>query len=190
LWFSTERILALQKDTADGTVLKSHLSLLVKLMGEIFGGMRTHLKHLQNSGLISFKLSWTYFPKDSIVYSPEKDCERLYQVKDTEIGTDRVGCPVLYIRCKEISFDGESFFWKSKTLQVPAFEGNRPITEMQHYPLIFHPDPEDVKTRMIVRGKKVLDYQGLTYCGYSGLGIYSDNCTGNEKHNVGHHKRE
>jgi hypothetical protein len=162
----------------------------VKLMGEIFGGMRTHLEHLQNSGLISFKLAWTYFPKDAIVYSPEKDCERLYKVKDTEIKPDRVGKPVLHIKCKEVSFDGESFVWKNQTLQIPAFEGNRPITEMKYYPLSFHSDPEDVKARMTVRGKKVLEYQGLTYCGYSGLGIYHDDCTENEKHNVSSSKLE
>jgi hypothetical protein len=190
LWFCTEDILALQKCTGDGTVLKNHLNLLLKLMGEIFGGMRTHLKHLQSSGLISFKLAWTYFPKDSIVYSPEKDCERLYKVKDTEIKLDRGGEPVLHIKCKEIGFDGESFVWKNVKLQIPAFEGNRPITEMKHYPLSFHPDPEDVKKRLVTRGKKVLDYQGLTYCGYSGLGIYNDDCTEGEKHNVSQHACE
>jgi hypothetical protein len=186
LWFCTEQILALQKNTSDGTVLKDHLSLLLRLMGEIFGGMRTHLKHLQSSGLISFKLAWTYFPKDSIIYSPEKDCERLYKVKDTVIKLDRAGKPVLHIKCKEIRFDGESFVWKDETLEVPYFEGNRPITEMKHYPLSFHPDPQDVKKRLIIRGQKVLEYQGLTYCGYSGLGIYNDDVTENEKHNVSH----
>ncbi|KAF2419775.1 ATPase [Tothia fuscella] len=185
LWFCTEQILALQKTTAEGTTLRIHLNLLVQLLGQIFGGMRQHLKHLQTSGLASFKLLWTYYPKDSIIYSPDKDCERLYKVVDTEIKVCK-GNPVLFINVKEISFDGDSFIWKQDVLAIPSFEGNRPITELEHYPLSLHPDPEDVKTRLIARGKKVLDYQGLTYCGYSGLGIFNDDTLDihDEKHNV------
>jgi hypothetical protein len=185
LWFCTEQILALQKSTPEDAVLKTHLNLLVQVMGQIFGGMRTHLKHLQASGLISFKLAWTYFPKDSIVYSPEKDCERLYKVVDTQVKSCK-GIVLLFINVKEISFDGNSFIWKKNVLIIPKFEGNRPITELEHYPLSLHPNPEEVKNRLVARGKKVLDYQGLSYCSYSGLGIFDDDALDihDEKHNV------
>jgi hypothetical protein len=71
-------------------------------------------------------------------------------------------------------------------LDIPSFEGNRPITELDHYPLPFADDASAVKARLAARGKKVLQYQGLTYCEYEGLGLYSDDAcqVQNEKHNA------
>jgi hypothetical protein len=36
---------------------------------------------------------------------------------------------------------------------------------------------------LTIRGKKILNYQQLTYCEYSGLGMYKRGCDV-EKHNV------
>jgi hypothetical protein len=68
-------------------------------------------------------------------------------------------------------------------VDIPNFEGLKPITELQHYPLIFFKDAEETKRRLLERGKKVLDYQGLTYCTYNGIGIYREDKRV-EKHNV------
>jgi hypothetical protein len=183
LWFRHDEIAALHRSTTE-SALRSHLQLLLKVLSDVFGSMRTHLKNLQSSGLISFKLGWTYFPKDSIVYSPEKDCERLCRVVDTEYIKDQSGKPHLIVKAEEISFDGESFVWKDVNLDIKAFEGNRPVTELDHYPLSFHEDAAGIKSKLAARGERVLDYQGLTYCEYGGLGIYNDDATENEKHNV------
>lgn len=183
LWFCYDEIAALHRNNTDA-MLKPHLQLLLEVMNDVFGSMKAHLGNLHASGLISFKFAWTYFPKDSIVYSPEKDCDKLCKVVDTEYTKDSKGTPHLTIKADEISFDGETFEWKEVNLNISIFEGNRPVTELDHYPLSFGENAEKIKARLSARGKRVLDYQGLTYCEYSGLGIYSDGCTVNEKHNV------
>lgn len=146
--------------------------------------MKIHLKNLQSSGLISFKLAWTYFLKDCIVYSPDKDCEKLCKVVDTEYLKDNCGGVHLIVKAEEIVFDGETFAWDEIKLDIKAFDGNQPVTELDHYPLSFSKDAAQIKARLSARGERVLDYQGLTYCEYSGLGVYNDDATKNEKHNV------
>lgn len=183
LWFCYDEIVALHRSNTDGA-LKPHLQLLLKVMGDVFGSMKIHLKNLQSSGLISFKLAWTYFPKDSIVYSPEKDCEKLCKVVDTEYIKDNNGKAHLIVKAEEICFDGETFAWNEVKLDIKAFEGNRPVIELDHYPLSFNEDAAKIKAKLSARGERVLDYQGLTYCEYSGLGIFNDDCSENEKHNV------
>jgi hypothetical protein len=189
LWFCWPDIEAAHRRAGEGSTLKEQtltqqLALLLKVMGDIFGGMKKHLQSLQSSGLISYKYAWTYFPKDSIVYSPDKDCERLYKVEDTEIKTrPNTSTQYLAINCKEITFDGESFVWQDAALEIDRFVGNKPVTELDHYPLKFHEDPEHVKATLAERGKKVLDYQGLKYCQYEGLGIYIEGQKV-ERHNV------
>jgi hypothetical protein len=149
----------------------------------VLGTLRAHLKNLHASGLISFKYAWTYFPKDSIIYSPGKDCEKLCKVTNTEFVKDQNGRMYLRVNAQEIVFDGETFEWQDVKLDIKQFEGNRPIIELDHYPLSSHPDPVSVRKSLAARGERVLEYQGLSYCEYAGLGIFEDD-TGCEKHNV------
>jgi hypothetical protein len=185
LWFRYDEIASLHRKTTE-VQLKSHLGLLMKLLGDIFGGIKAHLNNLQASGLINFKYAWMYFPKDSLIYSPDKDCERICKVIDTEIIQDQRSKKHLIVHAQDILFDGEVFAWEKTCLNIPAFEGNRPIRELDHYPLSFAEDPNGIKTRLATRGTKVLQYQGLTYCEYQGLGLFTEEASGirNEKHNV------
>ena len=173
LWFRYDDITALYRKTTE-TQLKSHMSVLMKLLAELFGGVKTHLQNLQASGLINFKYLWMCFAKDSLVYSPDKDCERICKVVDTEIITDQRSRKHLIIKAEELAFDGETFAWRDTLLDIPAFEGNRPITELDHYPLSFADDSKAIEARLSKRGEKVLQYQGLTYCEYEGLGLFTE----------------
>ena len=179
LYLSYERIFDLYNQAGSDSVLKEHLYLLTQIMIELFSGMMTQLKHLRESQLISFKLAWTYFPKGSIIYCGAGDCDRLLQVSNAYY----VGQTALDISCQEIVFDGTIFNWKSTKLTIPAFTGNVPITSLPHYPLMFHPNVGLLKAKLIERGKKVLDYQDLTYCEYSG--VAKSDSSGSKKHHVG-----
>jgi hypothetical protein len=139
------------------------------------------LKSLNASGLISYKLAWTYFPKDSMLFCGSKDCERICRVVATNYEVQPA--PRLAISCEEITFDGETFAWKPAALYIPAFGGNLPVIELPNYPLSFHEDPESVKERLVIRAKKALEYQELTYCEYSGIGLLPTQC-GIARHNV------
>lgn len=185
LWFRYDDISALYRKTTE-VQLKSHMSVLMKLLAELFGGVKTHIQNLQASGFINFKYAWMYFPKDGLVYSPDKDCERICKIVDTEIITDQRSKKHLIVKAEELAFDGETFSWRDTLLDLPAFEGNRPIVELEHYPLSFADEPELVKARLADRGRKVLQYQGLSYCDYQGLGLFTEEAAGirNEKHNV------
>ena len=181
LFFCHDKIMALYQKSENDGALKQHLRLLVQVMGDLFGGFMAQLKNLRASGLISYQLAWTYFPKDSMVFSGLQDCTRVCRVLDTYYECQPV--PRMAINCQEISFDGESFSWKPITLYIPAFAGNLPVTALPNYSLSFHSDKEGIKERLITRGKKVLEYQELYYCEYSGVAILVEGCK-REKHNV------
>lgn len=164
LYFSYEKIFDLYNQASSGSILKEHLYLLTQIMIEVFSGMMTQIKHLQESKLITFKLAWAYFPKGSILYSDAGDCGCFFRVLNT-----RYTIQGLIICCQEIRFDGMAFEWKSIELTHPAFSGNLPITDLLYYPLMFHANASALKAKSIERGKKVLDYQGLVYCEYFGV---------------------
>lgn len=181
LFFCYDKIMGLYGKMKSGGVLKQHMTLLVEVMDEMFGSFMTHLKHLNASGLISYKLAWTYFRKDTMLFCPSKDAERIFRVVATSYQCQP--SPHLLINCEEIAFDGETFAWKPTSQQIPMFGGNLPVTELPVYPLSFHEDPEAVKERLTIRAKKALEYQELTYCEYTGVGLLKTQC-GFQRHNV------
>jgi hypothetical protein len=185
LYFRSDDITALQKSTKPSdTVLESHLELLLRIMHEMFAETKQRVARLQASGLVSFDIAWAYFPKDSFVYSHHRHYDALAKVVDTVYQVDQeTGRRFLRLKCKTIVFNGETFIWKDQDLDIYSFSGNKPITDLSHYPLRFHENPEEVKATLATRAKKVLDLQGLTYGAYTGL-AYHRSCHGMAKHNV------
>ncbi|KAH6693328.1 P-loop containing nucleoside triphosphate hydrolase protein [Leptodontidium sp. MPI-SDFR-AT-0119] len=181
LFFTYDKIIALYDRTKAKGLLKEHLNLLVQVMDEMFGSFMEHLKHLNASGLISYKLAWTYFPKHTMIFYGTKDCERVCRVTGTNYVSHPV--PLMNVDCEEIAFDGECFDWTPIQVQIPMFGGNRPVTDLPCYPISFHDSPETVKERLTERAKKALEYQELTYCDYTGVGLLVTQC-GVQRHNV------
>ncbi|KAI3539715.1 ATPase [Colletotrichum filicis] len=177
LFFCYDEILDLYKTTDDSS-LKGYLQLLVRTLDDMLGETREKKRKLQASGLINFKMAWTYFPRNSVVYSSAQNTELLCKVEDTSYERTDQGV-FLNIKCKILTFNGESFVWSDQELQIPKFAGNRPILELTHYPLHFHLNKEEILQRTLTRGKKVLDLQGLTYCTYNGIAMGPKS-----KHNV------
>ena len=182
LWFCQEDILALQKRTEASDPLKGYLTLLLKLLDDVFADLRVKRRHLQSSGLIDFKTAWILFPRGVTVYSYGLNAEFLCKVEGTKYIQKTEG-HFLLIRCKVMMFNGEEFVWINKVLTIENFEGNMPVRELEHYPLDFHPEADQVRKRCTDRGRKVLEFQGLHYRCYSGIAIHT---TGDraEKHNV------
>ncbi|OHE94889.1 ATPase [Colletotrichum orchidophilum] len=177
LFFCYDEILDLYKTTDDSS-LKGYLQLLVRTLDDMLGETREKKRKLQASGLINFKMAWTYFPRDSVVYSSARNTELLCKVEDTAYARTEEGV-FLNINCKILNFNGESFVWADQQLQIPKFEGNRPILDLTHYPVQFHLNKEEILQKTLARGKKVLDLQGLSYCTYNGIAVGPKS-----KHNV------
>jgi hypothetical protein len=181
LFFCYDKIMSLVAKTPSDTLLKGHLDLLVPVMEEVFGGFMAHLRNLNASGLISYKLAWTYFPKNTMLYCGSRDCERVCRVVSTNYSCHPA--KRMEIACEEIAFDGESFAWKPLNLNIPEFVGNLPITDLPYYPLSFHEDMDGIKARLTSRAKKALEYQELNYCEYSGVALKPMGCA-MQRHNV------
>jgi hypothetical protein len=169
LYFCADDIAALHVSTPESSPLKQHLLLLLKVMGEIFSGVRTQVRNLQAGGLISYKLAWIYFRRGVTVYSPGRDTERVFEVVDCKYEQKP---PHLSVVAREVVFDGTHYKYEKIELALMAFGGNKPITKLPLYPISFHDNPDSIKTRLTERGKRVLEYQGLTYCMYTGVGYH------------------
>jgi hypothetical protein len=181
LYFRHDEISQAHRDAPEGSQLKTQLLLLIRLLGDVFSDAKQEIKRLQDGKFINFKLSWAFFPKNSIIYQPGCDCERVFKVVGTKFQSKP---PALVIEAKEIVFDGANYTWDKVEFRMPAWEGNIPITDLPLYPLMYHEDPDSIMKRMTDRGTRALEFQGLEYREYTGVGYHEAMPGKFEKHNV------
>ncbi|KAM0464905.1 hypothetical protein ACHAPV_001896 [Trichoderma viride] len=182
LWFCQDDIKELYKKTDASEPLKSYLKLFIQVLDDLFREMMIKRRNIQTSRLVDFRTAWTLFPRGSTVYSFGINAEFLAKVESTAYVSSSAG-NAPQIKVKILKFNGEKFVWQERALPVEEFEGNKPVLELGHYPLDFHQDAEDIKMRLTVRGRKVLDLQGLEYRLYNGIALH-DGRACMEKHNV------
>lgn len=184
LWFCQDEIVALYRRTGADEPEKPYLGLLCRLMDELFVELKLKKRHLQASGLVDFRTAWQLFPRGQPVYTYGMNGEVLSKVETTYY-TLIQSKEYLIIKAMTLAFNGVEYVWEDKLLPIPLYTGNRPVRELEHYPLAWHPEPEATKRRLVSRGKKSLEYQGLTYCQYAGIALREkDGSCGAEKHNV------
>ena len=183
LWFCQDDIRDLYRKTNPEDQLKGYLQLMLRVLEDMFGEIKIKRRHLMENGLIDFKSAWTLFPRDSTVYTYGLNSEFICKVEDTEYVKKNEGT-YLVIKGKIMSFNGEEFIWQDKSLPIPKFAGNKPIHELRHYPFEFHPERDAIMKRLIARGRKVLDLQGLQYRCYNGIALLDGDKQCVEKHNV------
>ncbi|KAF5562936.1 TOB3 (member of AAA-ATPase family) [Fusarium napiforme] len=182
LWFCQDEIRVLYRNTKQGDPLKGYLQLLLRVLDEIFRDLKIKRRNLVDKGLIDFRTAWTLFPKDSTVYSYGMNSEFIAKVDGTEYDTND-GVKQLVLSVKVMAFNGEEFVWRKSSLTINEFAGNKPIRDLRHYPFEMHPEKDAIEQRLLSRGHKVLDLQGLAYCSYNGIAIHAKEKSV-EKHNV------
>ncbi|PNP83434.1 hypothetical protein FNYG_02997 [Fusarium nygamai] len=182
LWFCQDEIRDLYRNTKQGDPLKGYLQLLLRVLDEIFRDLKIKRRNLLDKDLIDFRTAWTLFPRDSTVYSYGMNSEFIAKVDGTEYDTNEVVMQ-LVLTAKVMAFNGEEFIWRKKSLTINEFAGNKPIRDLRHYPFEMHPEKDAIEQRLLSRGRKVLDLQGLAYCSYNGIALHPGESSV-EKHNV------
>lgn len=182
LFYAYDDLAEKREALADSDPLGPFLLLLVKLLDEVFAPTRVQLAHLRSEGRVSWDLAWAFLPYGTSVMNRAGVCDVLCKVIDTEYKL--VPKPVLVIKGKLLRFNGEEFAWDEVSFDIDYFAGHKPMTELDVYPLDYFDDPESLKKRLIARGKRVLDYQGMTYCEYQGIAVQKEGGR-TLRHNVG-----
>lgn len=52
---------------------------------------------------------------------------------------------------------------------IPAFAGSKKITNLAAYPLKFHPEAEEIRTKLVERGKKWASLKDCHHMRYDGV---------------------
>jgi hypothetical protein len=148
---------------------KAHFNLLWKLLEEeLRDTIREKLDHVAN-GVITFSNVWTIFEPGCLVFSRSEDHERIYKLTSGTYTQDACGNTLYRLNCQYIDFDGDHFGYGSAGLTIRGFVGTTEITKLSALPLDYHPHIEDVKERLLARGRLFESYKGYHFKAYEGI---------------------
>ncbi|KAF7302929.1 AAA family [Mycena kentingensis (nom. inval.)] len=122
---------------------------------------------------ISYDLLWVIFPPNTLVYRWHTYTEQ-HQVllaRSFDYRQREDGSYYVLVACDVVSNDGNSFGLARDNIEIDAFRGARRIQNLVVYPLEYHPEQEDIRTRAIARGKRFTQLPKHSYHEMSGPGM-------------------
>ena len=110
-----------------------------------------------------------YMPDDSQRFSSQGCICRFVEL-------ERCKCDVPFcphskwtLKLEGITTDGTVFGYYSKSICIDPYDGFRLLQDLPAFPLQYHPEQQDIRQRLAVRGSKFVQLHGHHYRQYSGL---------------------
>jgi hypothetical protein len=150
----------------------AHLELLCSTLEGELGSVVREKKDMVAHGVMKFKNIWALFEPGCLVYQKSKfdGDDRVYKLKTAKPTTINSG-QVYQLECQYIDFDGTAFGLNKETINITEYQGTKKITKFEAYPLEFREDSDNLKQRLIERGRLFEAYKGHHFVGYDGIAI-------------------
>ena len=152
----------------------SHLKCLLKYIDKDYAATKKTLYPLLEAGNITFDLIWTLFRSDTIIYTSTysaPDEPRAFKVEYATKESSFMKGTWYDIEGKYLDFDGKGFGLGTMEVEIESFKGPRRISSLPCYPLKYHKDAEEMKQKLIERGRKFTELSGMQYKFHKGLGF-------------------
>ncbi|CUS10315.1 unnamed protein product [Tuber aestivum] len=154
--------------------LISHLTLFNDYITTDYAATIKRLYPLLEHHEITFDLLWALFLPNTLIYticagSSEPRCLKLDWGEQKET-LDRG--KFFQLDCRYVDYDGKTYGEAGAVLEIDEFRGARRIDSLGVFPLAYHEDEEDVRERLIERGRKFGSLKGMHYKYYKGLAFF------------------
>lgn len=158
-----------RNDSADSSEECSHYKLLADIIHAEIKPRIEQTSDLLNNGVISFDYVWTLFEPDIEVYTMVEGRDRLFSLSSSNYSKTPDGT-VAYVLCARfIDTDGDTFGYTETTLNILPFENVKPILELEVIPARLFPHLNEVKDRLVQRGRVFESLKGIHHRTYSGM---------------------
>ncbi|KAF2114227.1 hypothetical protein BDV96DRAFT_600944 [Lophiotrema nucula] len=151
-------------ESVEDEATRTHANLLFDVLSKELDETITTYQDLLSHGVITYKYLWTLFrPGDRLICSYKgEDMMMRLQSSDYESGG-------FCLYSKYVDWDGHRFGYASNNFILQPFEGTRPITDLDAYPIQFSGEAGVIESRLAARGKRFVELQGYHYRMYKGV---------------------
>ncbi|KAF4437117.1 TOB3 (member of AAA-ATPase family) [Fusarium acutatum] len=167
-----------RNDSTESSEECSHYKLLANIIHSEIKPRIEQATDLLNNGVISFDYVWTLFEPDVEVYTKIEGRDRLYKLSSGNYSKTPEGTVAYVLSVRFIDTDGDTFGYTETNLTISPFENVIPILELDVIPARLCPDFDQVKERLIHRGRLFESLEGINHKAYSGMYSLSNTASG------------
>jgi hypothetical protein len=149
-----------------------HMKVLLKYLDKDFAETKKTLYPLLENNMITFDLLWALYKPNDIVYTPTyNDIEepRAFRIEYASKESSFVNGTWYSVEGRYLEYDGKAFGMGSMHADVPSFKGSRKISSLACYPIKYHKNVDELKARLVERGKKFVALKGMNYRFHKGI---------------------
>lgn len=136
----------------------THIGFVLNFLYSHIGHEIDNYEAFLSMGLVCFKHLWMMFKPGSLIYHRETD--QLYYLEKGTYTETRCG-PVYALECHYVDYNGEKVGKVKRTLMINGFSNQREIGVIPTVPLEKHPEPDDLKKRLVSRAQRFLTLRGI-----------------------------
>ncbi|KAG4433617.1 hypothetical protein IFR05_010893 [Cadophora sp. M221] len=167
------------REESDDLTTKMHIALLLEYLDAEAGPKGIEINDMIKAGSITFPLLWMIFKPGDLVYQHSNGHTRLFQLRRHGYGESSSGGKYFDISCSFVSFDGFKAGVATERLRIwdrQEFFGlfSATIESLTVFPLKFLDagDRTKLETKLIERGERYLEIDGMCVKQYHGLFLY------------------
>ncbi|OJJ07093.1 hypothetical protein ASPVEDRAFT_56574 [Aspergillus versicolor CBS 583.65] len=152
-----------------------HLKILIKYLDMDYAETKKTLYPLLEANTITFDLLWALFKPNTIAYAPtygNQDEPRAFKIEYATKESSFMKGQWYSIEGRYLEYDGKTFGMGTMAAEVESFKGARKITSLGCYPLKYHREADEVRTKLIERGKKFVALRGMNYRFHKGMAFF------------------
>jgi hypothetical protein len=123
---------------------------------------------------LEFQDLWMAFkPGILLLYKKSSDSidfDTICRFREMEIQKGSATIPRHWVlKVESLAWVGEELRYIFHRVRINKYDGYRPLTTLDLYPLAYDPDTELVKSRVLARGKKYVTMFGIHHCFHDGI---------------------
>ncbi|CRG89015.1 hypothetical protein PISL3812_06050 [Talaromyces islandicus] len=153
----------------------AHLKILIKYLDTDYAETKKTLYPLLESNMITFDLLWALFKPNTIAYTPtygHADEPRAFKIEYATKESSFMKGTWYVVEGKYLEYDGKTFGMGNMAADVESFKGVRKISSLACYPLKYHREADNLKAKLVERGKKFVSLHGMNYRFHKGMAFF------------------
>ncbi|KAI1130964.1 P-loop containing nucleoside triphosphate hydrolase protein [Nemania abortiva] len=150
---------------------RNHITLLKDVLHGELGDIIATTEDYIKQRVVSYEEIWTIFEPGCIVYATRSGKPIAARLVDSQFIKHHLIGPCFQLRCDKVDWDGSQFGYDETPFFITPFEGTVPITELDCFPISYHPNEEAVREKLIARGRQFETLAGYHYKSYTGRAI-------------------
>ncbi len=156
-----------KKKARNAAAMKAqHLKVLVKYLDKDFAEIKKTLYPLLENDMITFDLLWALYKPNTVVYTStynDNEQPRAFKLEYATKESSFTNGIWYSVEGRYLEYDGKAFGMGTMHANVPSFKGSRKVSSLACYPIKFHKNVEELKAKLIERGKKFVALKGMNY---------------------------